>query len=71
MVTSQTDYSEGMSDARNKMEARLGEPNQDSSKPVFAEDATDLTIIREMLAKTPEERLRALEMTIRTRVASR
>ena len=44
-------------------ERQLGVPNE-GERPVFAPDGTDLTLIRQMLALTPEERIRALEAMI-------
>lgn len=42
----------------------LGVPNEQPDRPVFAPDGTDLTLIREMLKRTPEERIRALEAMV-------
>lgn len=52
--------------ASNAFEQSLGVPNDCSDEPVFAEDGTDLTLIRESLAKTPEERIQALQAAIRS-----
>ncbi len=46
------------------MHDRLAVPNEDPERPAFAADGTDLTLIRGMLEKTPEERIRALESMI-------
>lgn len=51
-------------DATEAGEARLAVRNERPERPVFASDGTDLTLIREMLAKSPEERIRTLEATI-------
>lgn len=39
-------------------------PTDANGLPVFAEDGTDLTVIRWMLAMSPEQRLRCLQMTM-------
>ena len=49
---------------------RLGEhelaPQSEDSRPLFAHDGTDLTLIRWMRSLTPEQRLRALQNNVRT-----
>ena len=40
-------------------------PTVDTKKPTYAEDGTDLSLIRWMLSLTPEQRLRTLQNNIR------
>jgi hypothetical protein len=56
----------GSEAGKNTHEDSLAVSNEEPRKPVFAEDGTDLTLIRESLSRTPLERIRALEAAIRS-----
>lgn len=48
-----------------QLEEQLAVSNEDPTRPVFAPDGTDLTLIREMLSMGYEDRLRYMQKASR------